>query len=272
MKKLMIYNMKMGKILLALILVSTLIIYGCANTKLGGRGCTEELKTCPDGTSVGRNPANNCEFYPCPVNLCDTDEDCEKGICNDGRQYKKFECSDGSCVLIDYVQDPCGKVPGRYYVGDEINIGTEKLTIQSISQQGGVVFLHGGLEIFMTGTNNPFKINNNEIYANRFNPAVDPVQRYVDLEISELGLGENEYVLDYRREVDILGRKVTLRDVHTDDLKTIEVRVSKAKEAESKRINKGKTEKILDLKVTNVRSVLRASSVEKYALVVIVEA
>ena len=28
--------------------------------------CTEDLKTCPDGTSVGRNPGNNCEFDPCP--------------------------------------------------------------------------------------------------------------------------------------------------------------------------------------------------------------
>jgi putative hemolysin len=28
--------------------------------------CTEEAKICPDGTAVGRNPANNCEFVPCP--------------------------------------------------------------------------------------------------------------------------------------------------------------------------------------------------------------
>ena len=29
-------------------------------------GCTKEAKVCSDGTSVGRNPVNNCEFYPCP--------------------------------------------------------------------------------------------------------------------------------------------------------------------------------------------------------------
>lgn len=28
--------------------------------------CTMEAKLCPDGSSVGRNPDNNCEFDPCP--------------------------------------------------------------------------------------------------------------------------------------------------------------------------------------------------------------
>ncbi len=28
--------------------------------------CTEEAKLCPDGSAVGRDPANNCEFAPCP--------------------------------------------------------------------------------------------------------------------------------------------------------------------------------------------------------------
>ena len=29
-------------------------------------GCTEDAKTCPDGTIVVRDPNNNCEFHPCP--------------------------------------------------------------------------------------------------------------------------------------------------------------------------------------------------------------
>jgi hypothetical protein len=28
--------------------------------------CTEEAKICPDGTAVGRDSENNCEFKPCP--------------------------------------------------------------------------------------------------------------------------------------------------------------------------------------------------------------
>ena len=28
--------------------------------------CTQEVKRCPDGTYVGRNSRNNCEFHSCP--------------------------------------------------------------------------------------------------------------------------------------------------------------------------------------------------------------
>ncbi len=29
-------------------------------------GCSKELKTCPDGTGVARNPENECQFDACP--------------------------------------------------------------------------------------------------------------------------------------------------------------------------------------------------------------
>ena len=35
--------------------------------------CTEDAMICPDGTSVGRDLNNNCNFYPCPTQVC-TDE------------------------------------------------------------------------------------------------------------------------------------------------------------------------------------------------------
>ncbi len=28
--------------------------------------CAQDAKECPDGTFVGRDPKNNCEFEPCP--------------------------------------------------------------------------------------------------------------------------------------------------------------------------------------------------------------
>jgi hypothetical protein len=31
--------------------------------------CTMEALQCPDGSYVGRNPKNNCQFDPCPNNL-----------------------------------------------------------------------------------------------------------------------------------------------------------------------------------------------------------
>ena len=35
-------------------------------TEITGLVCTQEAKICPDGSAVGRNPARNCEFDPCP--------------------------------------------------------------------------------------------------------------------------------------------------------------------------------------------------------------
>ncbi len=29
--------------------------------------CTQDAKLCPDGSSVGRDSYNNCEFKPCPI-------------------------------------------------------------------------------------------------------------------------------------------------------------------------------------------------------------
>lgn len=30
------------------------------------QACPEDAKVCPDGSTVGRDPLNNCEFYECP--------------------------------------------------------------------------------------------------------------------------------------------------------------------------------------------------------------
>lgn len=33
-----------------------------------GMACTMEARLCPDGSYVGRNGANGCQFDPCPGN------------------------------------------------------------------------------------------------------------------------------------------------------------------------------------------------------------
>jgi hypothetical protein len=50
----------------------------------GGKGCTKELRQCPDGTSVGRMPPS-CEFAPCP------------GSCRCGTPCKTKKNTDGHC-------------------------------------------------------------------------------------------------------------------------------------------------------------------------------
>jgi len=35
-------------------------------SEASGRFCTEELRICPGGQGVSRNPDRQCEFDPCP--------------------------------------------------------------------------------------------------------------------------------------------------------------------------------------------------------------
>ena len=61
--------------------------------------CTQDVKECEDGSFVDRNPANDCEFNPCPEDL--------PGAC----QLEVKECEDGSFVNRDPAKDcefaPC---------------------------------------------------------------------------------------------------------------------------------------------------------------------
>jgi hypothetical protein len=45
------------------LLIFSIALSGCGEKQAS---CTTEAKICPDGTYVGRNVNNNCEFYPCP--------------------------------------------------------------------------------------------------------------------------------------------------------------------------------------------------------------
>jgi hypothetical protein len=38
----------------------------CACAEKSQISCTMEAKACADGSYVGRDPAKNCEFRPCP--------------------------------------------------------------------------------------------------------------------------------------------------------------------------------------------------------------
>jgi hypothetical protein len=55
--------------------------------------CTADAKVCDDGSSVGRNPAKNCEFYPCPAAKAPIKEE-EPIACTADAKL----CEDGSAV------------------------------------------------------------------------------------------------------------------------------------------------------------------------------
>lgn len=55
---------------------------GCQDPPRCVKACTADAKLCPDGTAVGRDSENNCEFTPCPTegNIC-TEEQKKAEIC-----------------------------------------------------------------------------------------------------------------------------------------------------------------------------------------------
>lgn len=69
--------MKYGiMIFTAILLALAVLVSACANnseTIPETKYCTEDAKVCPDGSAVGRDANNNCEFFPCPE-VNDTDE------------------------------------------------------------------------------------------------------------------------------------------------------------------------------------------------------
>lgn len=208
-----------------------------------------------------------------PINIeCLQDSDCGEGICPDGSTYKSHVCSDEKkCVEISYFQDPCQSQVTSYFIGNEITVGGEIFIIKDITQQGDLTIKRDNKEIIISGTNNPTKVNNQEILISKLNTNIDSSKRSVQLEIGNIALNENEYILEYKKEKDILGKKVTLMDVYTDKLESIQIRVSLGIESETVRINLGKTEEVLGLKITNIRPNPRAISLEKYAIVKIEE-
>jgi len=78
-------------IYVGLAIVCLFIVNNCAKEiktdDTSGVVCTKEAKLCPDGSSVGRDPHNNCEFEPCPSEI----------VCIDDVKL----CSDGSAVVRD---------------------------------------------------------------------------------------------------------------------------------------------------------------------------
>jgi len=61
---------KMKKIII-LLLASSSLLAACDDSKRlpkrdsSGVVCTDDMRVCPNGDYVARNPANNCEFDPC---------------------------------------------------------------------------------------------------------------------------------------------------------------------------------------------------------------
>jgi hypothetical protein len=78
----------MKKMIFGLLLIVALTsLAACTRAPSGQTVCAADVRMCPDGQSyVDRDPANNCEFRPCPA------EDWEP-IINDSQDLEAIECT-----------------------------------------------------------------------------------------------------------------------------------------------------------------------------------
>jgi hypothetical protein len=89
--------MIMEKTLMILGLVLTVVAGGCVQQS-GPVACTADAKLCPDGSAVGRDSSNNCEFKPCPVN-----EKPDDNISVDNPYVQYVADSREKCAATDWI-------------------------------------------------------------------------------------------------------------------------------------------------------------------------
>ena len=262
----------MKKILFVLVFLGIFLVSGCFKQQ-----------------NIEKNTIDDTMSDDIVESECTFDSECEQGVCQDGKKYVKYICSDvHKCALVNYARDPCEKTekqpqiekqtiqentapPFRteatYFIGNQFEIDGTILSVSSISSDGKLTLLNNGKEFIISGTKNPAKIGSKEIMISKLNLEPPLEKRYVELVIEDILLDENEYILDFNKEITVLGKKIVLRDVMNGDAPTIQVQVSQGLEGDTENIVKGKTEEFLGLKITHIRSNSRAISYEKYAIV-----
>jgi len=104
---------------------------GCQGPPKCLKACTEEAKLCPDGTAVGRNSENNCEFDPCPTTQIANPA--SKFCIEQGGESKIITAADGSqsgvCILNDgtecdewaYFRGQCPEKTKTYCTAEQRN-------------------------------------------------------------------------------------------------------------------------------------------------------
>ncbi len=96
----------------------------------------------------------------------------------------------------------------------------------------------------------------------------DPTDKntYVILKVIKYEAKPNEYLMYLNDEITVEDYTITLLDVDTDKLKSLNLRVHNT----DTRINKGKTETLHNLEITNIETNPRAIAFERYAIIKVI--
>ncbi|MEK6952362.1 MAG: hypothetical protein AABX29_05075 [Nanoarchaeota archaeon] len=153
-----------------------------------------------------------------------------------------------------------------YQEGDVLNIGGKEVTIKKIGINSEIEVIFDGFVKSIFGTKKPIRVGNYELWANKINIDYDAGST-VNLEWSKIELKENEYLFWFGESKEILGKKVTLIEVYSDDFNSILVDVSTKSKSDSLRIHKGESKIFDNLEVTNLKNTERPASNEEYAVI-----
>jgi hypothetical protein len=85
------------------------------------KACTMDAKLCPDGSAVGRDPDNNCEFPACPETKIAAQY--RKYASNDAEQCKTvlFQCIEGTKAFSDQSGCGCEAKDPKSYVSKDLS-------------------------------------------------------------------------------------------------------------------------------------------------------
>ena len=104
----------MKKIFIGLIFL--MFAVACTNVNNVEEACVKDAKICPDGSTVGRDQKNNCEFSACPEVEFD-----RRYVAREPQQCAAttFLCIEGSEQFYD--ETGCGcQGPAKKYIGDSL--------------------------------------------------------------------------------------------------------------------------------------------------------
>ncbi len=153
-----------------------------------------------------------------------------------------------------------------YMEGDILFLGNKEATIKKIGIDSKIEIEFEGSTKEIYETKQPVRLGDYELMATKIDINYDTGST-VTLESRKIELGENEYLFWFKESKDILGKKVTLTDVSKDEFNTILVDVSTKSKSDSLRVHQGESKAFDNLEITNVRSVPRVVSAEKYAII-----
>lgn len=153
-----------------------------------------------------------------------------------------------------------------YREGGILFLGDKEVIIKKIGIDSKIEIEFEGSTKEIYETKQPVRLGDYELMAMKIDINYDTGST-VNLESRKIELGENEYLFWFKESKNILDKEVTLTDVPKDEFNTILVDVSTKSKSDSLRIHQGESKTFDNLEITNVRSVPRAVSAEKYAII-----